>query len=93
MIHKKDKPPEIASSYRPISLISCIAKWMEKIVNKKLLSWLESKNHLPPCQPGFRKNMSTHDHFFRLYNSIIHGFNDKSKTGVIFLTSKKHSTK
>ena len=55
MIPKKDKPPELAESYRPISLLSCLSKWLEKIVNEKLLSWLESKNLLPPCQSGFRK--------------------------------------
>ena len=66
MIHKKGKPPDKASSYRPISLIPCIAKLMEKIINNKLLTWLEKNKLLPPCQSGFRKSMSTHDHFLRL---------------------------
>ena len=32
MIHKKGKPIDELQSYRPISLINCISKWLEKIV-------------------------------------------------------------
>ena len=55
MIHKKNKPNDDFSSYRPISLISCISKWLEKIMNARLLNWAEANNILPPCQSGFRK--------------------------------------
>lgn len=89
MIPKKGKPPEQVNSYRPISLISCLSKWLEKIMNIKILTWLEENNHLPPCQSGFRKNMSTHDHFLRLYNSILHGFNNRMNTGVVFFDLEK----
>ena len=86
MIPKKDKFPDNVSSYRPISLISCISKWLEKIVNMKLTSWLESNKYIPPCQSGFRKKMSTHDHFLRVYHSIINGFNHQEKTAAVFST-------
>jgi hypothetical protein len=89
MLPKKDKPPDETDSYRPISLISCLAKWLEKIVNNKILTWLEENNYLPPCQSGFRKKMSTHDHFLRLYNSIVNGFNNHENTGVVFFDLEK----
>ena len=89
MIPKKYKPPDNVSSYRPISLITCISKWLKKIVNMKLTSWLESKKFIPPCQCGFRKKMSTHDHFLRLYHSIINRFNNQEKNAAVFFDLEK----
>jgi hypothetical protein len=89
MIPKKDKPPDDLNSYRPISLISCIAKLLEKIINRKLQNWIAAKNILPPCQSGFRKNMSTQDHIFRLSQAIIVGFNKKEYTGTVFFDLEK----
>ncbi|CAF1073509.1 unnamed protein product, partial [Brachionus calyciflorus] len=89
MIPKKDKPPDNVNSYRPISLISCMSKWLEKIINTKLTSWLEKNKLIPNCQSGFRKKMNTHDHFIRLYHSIIDGFNKQEKTGAVFFDLEK----
>ena len=62
MVHKKGKPPDELDSFRPISLISCLAKLQEKIINQKLKRWIESNALLPNCQSGFREKMSTQDH-------------------------------
>jgi hypothetical protein len=77
MIHKKGKPKDQIKSFRPISLISCISKWMEKIINTRILVWAEQQNILPPCQSGFRKNKSCHDHIARLDQIVTEGFNKK----------------
>ena len=89
MIHKKGKPPNELQSYRPISLINCISKWLEKIVNNKLMNWAEQSNIFPPTQSGFRKNKSCHDQILRLNQSIINGFNKKMRTGAIFFDLEK----
>jgi hypothetical protein len=54
-ILKPGKNPTIAESYRPISLISCLYKVLERIVNKRLVYTLEARNLLPSQQYGFRK--------------------------------------
>ena len=89
MILKKDKPAENVSSYRPISLINCISKWLEKIINTKLQNWVENNNILPHCQAGFRKNKSCQDQIFRLSQHITNGFNKKHLTGAIFFDLEK----
>jgi len=89
MIHKKGKPKDQINSFRPISLISCISKWMEKIINTRILLWAEQQNILPPCQSGFRKNKSCHDHIARLDQIVTEGFNKKKRTGLITFDLEK----
>ena len=46
-------------NYRPISLLPCIGKILEIIVNDRLTGFLEKYNLLHNCQHGFRKSFST----------------------------------
>jgi len=61
---KKDK--QHPSSYRPISLLSCLGKLMEKIMKQRLLLELERRNILPQHQAGFRPGKSTIYNIVRL---------------------------
>ena len=47
------------NNYRPISIISNIGKLIEKIVHKRLYSFLEKKYLLFKQQYGFRSKLST----------------------------------
>jgi hypothetical protein len=89
MILKKNKPADDFESYRPISLLSCIGKLMEKIINDKIQKWAELNKLLPACQAGFRSNRSTQEHILRLNQAIIDGFNHKMLTGAIFFDLEK----
>ena len=57
-IHKKGSKCD-AKNYRPISLMPIVAKIMEKIINDKLMRYLETNKMLHPSQFGFRKKHST----------------------------------
>ena len=46
-----------ATNYRPISLTSCIFTVLEKMVNVRLMWYLESGDFFIPVQYGFRKVM------------------------------------
>ena len=59
-IYKKDDPNKV-TNYRPISLLPCISKILEKIIYKRLDSFLSLNKILTPAQFGFRKK-------------ILHGF-------------------
>lgn len=89
MLSKKKKPPDLVTSYRPISILSCLGKLLEKIVNTKIQTWTEENNILPDCQCGFRKKKSTQDQILRLTQSICDGFNKGLLTGAVFFDVKQ----
>ena len=51
---KPGKDSSIPSSYRPIALTSCLCKLMEKMVNARLVWFLERKGVISSAQCGFR---------------------------------------
>ena len=50
-IPKKGKDGHSKTSYRPISLLSCLGKTMERMVNRRLQHHLEKNCLLPPPPP------------------------------------------
>ena len=79
-VHKSGKPTDAPSSFRPISLTSCISKLFERLVLARLTFLLESRNLLTPLQAGFRPGRSTTDQIVYLTQSISDGFHG-SKPG------------
>ena len=73
-IPKKGKPPTETGSYRPISLLSCIGKLAERLVQHRLQHWLESAGKLNRNQAGFRRGHSTLDQLVRVTQTIFDGF-------------------
>lgn len=57
-VYKKGEK-SLASNYRPISLLSVFDKILEKLIYKRLMSFLKSHNVLYKYQFGFRSNHST----------------------------------
>ncbi|CAL4067567.1 unnamed protein product, partial [Meganyctiphanes norvegica] len=69
-IPKPGKDHTNPDSYRPISLLSCISKIAERMVNTRLQWFLEKHNKLSPTQCGFRKRRSTEDPLVRLEHQV-----------------------
>ena len=92
-IKKPNKDPHQATSYRPISLTSCVCKLFEKMVNSRLMWHLEKHQLLSSVQFGFRKNRSTLDPLLRLSTQIQQGFSNRCQTiGVFFDLEKAYDT-
>ena len=64
-IPKPGKDPTNPTNYRPIALTSCICKTMERMINRRLVWYLESHKLLTNVQCGFRSKRSTVDHLVR----------------------------
>ena len=88
-ILKKGKPEEDLSSYRPISLSSCLGKVAERMMNQRLYWWLEANNLLDVHQAGFRNGHRTDDQLFRLSQRIIDGFHREESTTAVFVDLKQ----
>jgi ribonuclease HI len=85
---KKGKDGTKVDSYRPIALISLLAKVMEHMVNFRLTSYLEENNILSPHQAGFRANRSTVDQIAYLMQDVKEGFNKHHQTLVVYIDFK-----
>lgn len=66
LLLKPSKDKQQPSSYRPISLLSCLGKLLEKIIKQRLMLVLERRNILPMHQAGFRQGKSTIYNILRL---------------------------
>lgn len=71
---KPGKDKSDPSSYRPIALTSCLGKTFERMVNSRLVYYLEQNQCLDRYQCGFRAARSTTDHLLRLETSIREAF-------------------
>ena len=76
-IHKPGKPTSSPSSFRPISLTSCISKLFEHLILSRLTFYLELNHLLSTCQAGFRPGRSSLDQILTLSQSIRDGFQKK----------------
>jgi hypothetical protein len=92
-IPKPGKDHTDPQNYRPIALTSCLCKTMERMVNNRLVWYLETNKILTVYQSGFRKNRSTSDHVTRLEAYIREAFHGKKVVlGVFFDMEKAYDT-
>lgn len=88
-VHKRGKDRTKPESYRPISLISCPGKLMERLINTRLMWHLEEKQHLTPQQAAFRQDRSTEDQVSYISQSIEDAFQDKQHTLAVWVDMEK----
>lgn len=84
-ILKPLKPETDPLSQRPISLISCPCKVMERLVNSRLSYFLESTSSFSSTQGGFRKRLCTIDQIARLEQQVRYSLQSRQTTIAIFI--------
>lgn len=77
------------NNYRPISVLTSISKIIEKLLNTRLVSFLDKYNLLANSQYGFRKGRSTQDACIDLTTFITKEMDRGKKCLVVFLDLKK----
>ena len=92
-IPKPGKDNQNPNNFRPIALTSCICKTVERMVNERLIHFLEKNNLLTKFQAGFRAERSTVDQLVRLDTFIKDAFAKGEKVvGVFFDLAKAYDT-
>ena len=64
-IPKPGKDHAEPTNYRPIALTSCICKTLERMINTRLVWYLESNNFISPVQSGFHSETFIRDGFVK----------------------------
>ena len=77
------------SNYRPITVVNSFAKITEKIVGKRLVSYLDRFKILNNKQFGFRKKHSTIHAMINLFDTCIESLENRLTVGGIFLDISK----
>ena len=77
------------SNYRPISVLSNVAKILEKIVYNQLISYINENNILTNRQFSFRKSHSTTTSLLKSTNKWLLNIDKGLINGVLFLDLRK----
>ncbi|GBP67587.1 RNA-directed DNA polymerase from mobile element jockey [Eumeta japonica] len=88
-IHKPGKPRDLPASYRPISLLSGLAKLFERVLKTRLSDHLLGKGLIIDEQFGFRPAHSCPQQVLRVVEYISEGFKNKQKTVAVFFDVAK----
>lgn len=84
-IPKAGRDPSLASSLRPISMISCMCKTFHSILLNRLEWFIEKNRILDQNTTGFRKCRSTLNNLTNLVSRIQTGFSEKQMTACCFI--------
>ena len=88
-VPKPGKDHAEPTNYRPTALTSCLCKTLERMINKRLVWYLESNNLISEYQSGFRTERSTNDNLIRLETLIRNAFIKKEHVVAIFFDLEK----
>ena len=87
-IHKSGERCKM-SNYRPISVISIVARIMEKLIHNQIYEYLIKSNLLSTSQHGFRPLHSTCTALLDITNRWYQNMDIGQLTGVVFLDLRK----
>ena len=80
---------EKVNNYRPICSLSPLSKIIEKVINNKMVAFLDKHNILSNTQFGFRKNMGTETALLNYIDNLQKELNNKKYTLSVFLDLSK----
>lgn len=85
MVAKPNKPENVVTSYRPISLLVTFSKIFERILMSRLSPILEKSNIIPDYQFGFRHHHGTPEQCHRIVAFVRDTLENKKYCSGVFL--------
>ena len=89
ILYKPGKPKSEITSYRPLSLTSCLGKVLEKIITNRVKDWCNENDMINKQQNGFRSKRNTNDNLFKLTQFLKQNINKGFVTSALFLEVEK----
>ena len=87
-LHKEGNLTDV-SNFRPITSLSVFSKLFEKLVHKRMISFISRYNLIRPNQFGFQKNKCTSDAILEFLENVYDAFNENKHYLAIFLDFSK----
>ena len=87
-IHNKG-PTSEPKNYRPISLLSCVGKTMERCVHKQLFNFLLENKRISPFQSAYTPENSTVTQLVEIYHQIQTALDNSKETKFVFCDCSK----
>ena len=87
-LHKKGEKDNV-NNYRPISLLSCTGKLLERIIFKHVYNFAHRNHLITDHQSGFRPNDSTVNQLSYLYHTICNALDKKKDVQIVFCDISK----
>ena len=87
-IFKKGEKSDV-NNYRPVSLLSCVNKIMEKIVFKHVYNYIRDNNLISSHQSGFKPGDSTVNQLSFLYHTFCEALDKKKEVHIVFCDISK----
>ena len=85
----KSSDKNVFSNYRPISVLPCFSKILEKLMYKRLMNYVDRNKILFDHQYGFRSKSTTNYAIIELVDKITQGIENNQFTVGIFLDLSK----
>ena len=87
-IHKGGTTSSV-KNYRPISLLPCPSKLLERLVCDKLVEFLEKNKVFGNQQFRFKKGCCTNDQFLELYHCMLQSLENHKVTKMLYIDMSK----
>ena len=88
MIPKPNKDLKNAKNFRPISLLSCVGKLLERIIASRISCFMEKNKLFSKSQSGFRRHHMTAEQLLRLSEESHTAFKKKQTVTALFLDAE-----
>lgn len=88
-IPKEGKDPTVPSNLRPITLVSCVGKTLERMANRRLIQLLEQKGVLGDKQHGFRSGRGVDSYLAEVEEEVSGAIEAGEHTEMVLLDLAK----
>lgn len=85
----KGGDPNLATNYRPISVLPIFSKALEKIIFSRIAKFFDKENIITNAQFGFRKDRSTETALLTLKEDILHNIENNLFSLAVFIDFSK----